>query len=164
MKFNLTLLITFVVSLLISCSEIEDEVDNNDTNSIGDFTVWNGDPILFEKLDGADPNDAENQDRITSDVWITRGNDGGQIYNIAKETIADSNNSPIGTEWAIGNIDDIESLTFSKFRSTVVEPKNVVGLDLVLHLIEEDVYLSIKFSSWSKKKNGGFAYTRSTSN
>ena len=95
-------------------------------------------------------------------MWITRRNDGGQIYNIAKENISDKNSSPVGTEWAIGSLDDIGSLNFTKFRSAVGSPKDVVGKNLVLHLIEDDIYLSVRFTSWSNGQKGGFSYTRST--
>ena len=144
---------------LISCSEVNDEP--NDTSS---SIIWNGSLITFEKSDGADPTAEANQDRLTSNVWITRGNNGGQIYNIAKENTSNKDNSPTGTAWAIGTLDQIESLSFNKFRVAVGNPKDVVGKDLVMHLIEDDIYLSVKFSSWSSGQKGGFAYSRSTSN
>ena len=103
-----------------------------------------------------------NQDRLTLNVWITRGNGGGQIYNAAISENADKVNSPVGTEWAIGNLDDVSSLSFGAFRATVTKPKNVVGKNLVVHLIKDDVYLSLKFTSWSGGKKGGFSYERST--
>ena len=31
--------------------------------------------------------------------------------------------SPIGTQWAVGSIDDVESLSFDDFRSAVGQPK-----------------------------------------
>ncbi len=151
-------LFLFLISSM-SCSEVNDEP--NDTSS---SIIWNGSLITFEKSDGADPTAEANQDRLTSNVWITRGNNGGQIYNIAKENTSNKDNSPIGTEWAIGTLDQIESLSFNKFRVAVGNPKDVVGKDLVLHLIEDDIYLSVKFSSWSSGQKGGFAYSRSTAN
>jgi hypothetical protein len=36
-----------------------------------------------------------------------------------------------------------------------------VGKDLVMHLIDDDIYLNIKFTSWSVGKKGGFSYERS---
>ena len=36
-------------------------------------TLWNGPAITFTKADGTDPTQATNQDRMTSHVWITRG-------------------------------------------------------------------------------------------
>ena len=151
-------LFLFLISSM-SCSEVNDEP--NDTSS---SIIWNGSLITFEKSDGADPTAEANQDRLTSNVWITRGNNGGQIYNIAKENTSNKDNSPTGTAWAIGTLDQIESLSFNKFRVAVGNPKDVVGKDLVMHLIEDDIYLSVKFSSWSSGQKGGFAYSRSTSN
>ena len=151
-------LFLFLISSM-SCSEVNDEP--NDTSS---SIIWNGSLITFEKSDGADPTAEANQDRLTSNVWITRGNNGGQIYNIAKENTSNKDNSPVGTAWAIGTLDQIESLSFNKFRVAVGNPKDVVGKDLVMHLIEDDIYLSVKFSSWSSGQKGGFAYSRSTSN
>ena len=103
MKKNIHLIILFLSAILIACSDNDDIIDNPPSS----FTVWSGNSINFEKLDGADPNLESNQDRITDNVWITRGNDGGQIYNIAKENSSDKNTSPIGTEWAVGSVDDL---------------------------------------------------------
>ena len=131
----------------------------------GTCPVWRGNTITFTKLDGADENIEANQDRITSNVWITRGNNGGNIYNIKKESgTSNSNerkyNSPIGTKWAVGTLDQIDSLTFKKFREAVGNPKDVVGKNLVMYLEDDDIYLSVKFTSWSQGKKGGFAYER----
>ena len=143
--------------IFLNCSK-DDDVPNDTTSSV----VWNGAIKSFEKKDGADPNNQINQDRLTSRVWITRGNNGGQIYNKAVEDSSDKSESPSGTEWSMGNINDIESLIFTSFRIAVGKPQDVVGKDLVLHLIEDDIYLSVKFTSWSGGKKGGFAYDRST--
>ena len=125
-------------------------------------TIWDGTKITFSKSDGANPNEEANQDRITNNVWITRANDGGQIYNIAKENSSNKTNSPIGTKWAIGSLDEIDNLTFDKFRATVGNPKDVVGKKLVMFLEEDNIYLSVIFTSWSEGKKGGFTYERST--
>ena len=117
--------------------------------------------VQFSKKDGADFSQESNQDRITSNVWITRGN-GGQIFNIAKENSANKANSPAGTLWAKGNVNNIDNLTFEPFRQAVGQPKAVVGSDLVLYLVDDDIYLSVKFTSWSQGKEGGFAYERSS--
>ena len=118
--------------------------------------------VTFVKADDADPMLEANQDRINDDVWITRNNEeGGQIFNIRTEALSDKNNSPAGTEWAVGTLSEgVENLTFDKFRATVGQPKNVVGQNLVLRLVDADVYLDVRFTSWSTGKNGGFAYTR----
>ena len=113
----------------------------------------------FIKQDEANPTDKNNQDSITANIIITRGNDGGQIFNIAQEKASDKYKSPIGTEWAIGTLDQIDSLTFESFRSAV-KPQFVIGWKLVMHLIEDDIYISVKFKSWSSgKKRGVFLWS-----
>ena len=123
--------------------------------------IWSGPMVQFSKEDNSDSSQESNQDRITSNVWITRGN-GGQIFNIAKENSANKANSPVGTSWAKGSIDNIDNLTFEPFRTAVGQPKAVVGSDLVLYLVDDDIYLSVKFTSWSQGQKGGFAYERSS--
>ena len=123
--------------------------------------IWSGPTVQFSKEDGSDSSQESNQDRITSNVWITRGN-GGQIFNIAKENSANKANSPAGTLWATGSIDNIDNMTFEPFRTAVGQPKAVVGSDLVLYLVDDDIYLSVKFTSWSQGQKGGFAYERSS--
>lgn len=125
-------------------------------------TVWSGELITFTKADGSDPNDESNQDRLTSNVWITRGNGGGQIYNAAVNSGANKELSPVGTEWAVGLLEDRATLTFENFRSAVTKPQEVVDTNLVVHLIEDDIYLSVVFTSWSVGQKGGFQYQRST--
>ena len=155
MKKLQIILYSALIVISISCSK-GDEVQGDTTNS----NVWDGPIISFSKADGADHTLESNQDRITSNVWITRGN-AGQIFNIAKENSADKEDSPIGTLWAKGTIDNIDNLTFTQFRM-IGQPKNIVGSDLVLHLVEDDIYLSVKFTSWSQGQKGGFAYQRSS--
>jgi len=126
------------------------------------FNIWSGPTITFTKGFGADPTQEIYQDRITDNVWITRGNSGREIYNAATESSATKGVSPAGTEWALGTTEDIKYLTFSPFRSAVGSPREVAGKDLVLHLIEDDVYLDVKFLSWSQQRTGSFSYERST--
>ena len=147
-----------VILTLISCSSDDEQVPVDTTSS----TIWKGTSITFSKADGADHNQASNQDRLTSNVWITRANDGGQIFNIVKESAANKNSSPAGTTWSIGSINEINSLSFTNFRAAVGKPKDVVGKNLVMHLVDDNIYLSVKFSSWSDGQKGGFAYSRST--
>ena len=128
----------------------------------GDPTIWTGERVEFVKADGADPELAENQDRITDSVWITRDNDGGQIYNAIERDSASKPASPVGTLWAVGTTDDLPDLTFAPFRTAVQKPRDVVGRDLVLFIVEEQIFIDVRFTSWSREKQGGFAYERST--
>lgn len=125
-------------------------------------TVWTGDVVNFSKANGADPALAANQDRITDKVWITRNNEGGQIYNRVLESTSDKDTSPLGTAWSEGALDDYASLTYTSFRTATGKPKNAVGKTYVVHLIEENIYLSVKLTSWSQGKAGGFGYERSS--
>jgi hypothetical protein len=138
------------------------ETNSNLSEGIPSIKIWSGALKTFVKGDEMDPKNQLNQDRITDNVWITRGNDGGQIYNVAKESNDNKTQSPIGTQWALGTLDKVNELNFKNFRAAVSSPKNVVGKDLVVHLTDDDIYLSIKFKSWSQGKKGGFSYERST--
>ena len=156
MKISKKLLLLFQLSIFfISCSK------EGTPNEISSSTIWNGPLKSFTKTYGSNASEETNQDRLTAKVWITRGNNGGQIYNAAQEDKSDKYKSPIGTEWAVGNINNLDKLIFYDFR-IAIQPKNIVGKDLVLHLIEEDIYLSVKFKSWSQGQKGGFSYERST--
>ncbi len=162
-----TIAYLFIFTLLFSCTsdstsdvitspDSGDEVDTGGDQGDGEDTT-----IIFTKLPGADASLEANQDRITDNVWITRGNNGGQIYNAKIESSADKNNSPLGTSWAIGTLDNKDALTFTPFRVAVDKPQNVVGKNLVLYLEEDDVYVSVEFKSWSSGQSGGFSYVRS---
>lgn len=149
----------------LGCSKDKDtETPNEGQNTYSEIaTVWKGSKFTFKKNDGADPSQADHQDRISDQVWLTRGNDGKQIFNIKKNSSANKTTSPEGTMWATGSIDNVANLQFFNFRSLGEgKPKSLVNKDLVLHLVDENIYLSVKFTSWSKDKKGGFAYERST--
>ncbi|MDB4643534.1 cadherin repeat domain-containing protein [Flavobacteriaceae bacterium] len=149
--------ITEDVNVTVSITDV-DEVE-------AVYTIWEGASMTFTKDDGGDPTNSSQQDHLTDNVKITRGNSGGQIYNIVSEAAAVKETSPADTEWSIGTIDQIDELTFETFRAaTNGTPKNVVGQDMVLHLVTDDIYISIRFTSWSTGKAGGFAYVRSTEN
>jgi hypothetical protein len=123
-------------------------------------TVWDG-PAFNYVQPAADPTQAANQDRITSDVWITRGSSQG-IFNAFDETSYAHNVSPAGTEWAYGDLPDFASLNYQDWEDwTGNNPLLTVGKDAVLHLISDDIYLSIRFNSFGGL-GGGFSYTRST--
>ena len=127
--------------------------------------IWSGPVTTFTKVDLADWTLADNQDIITNNVRITRANSMG-IFNIALETEYVKNSSPADTEWAFGTTSEINSLTFQDWQTAVESnPPEMVIKDMVLHLITDDVYIDIKFTSWSVGGNGGgFSYQRSTDN
>ena len=162
---NISLL--FSLLFVLSCSnDSPDDINNDDNNGgtpVTDYEVWTGANITFTKAPNTDAGQAANQDRITSNVAITRGTSGGQIFNAVSESDATKTISPRGTKWAVGDISDVESLSFSSFRSAVGKPKNnVVGKNLVMYIEADNVYLSVKFLSWASGQSGGFSYERST--
>ena len=161
---SLKLSLLFFLFLLTACSDSSssDEPDAPlPPEEIEDYVIWDGPITTFSKTSGADPTNSANQDNITPSVAITRGN-GGEIYNAVSESAAEKGVSPAGTRWAIGSVSNIQNLSFSSFRNTI-RPQDVVGEDLVLHITQEDVYLSVKFLSWEGNQNGGaFSYERST--
>lgn len=130
---------------------------------VSSFTLWEGATLTFTKPNGGDPTQSENQDRISDTVWLTRG-DEGILYNAVTEGTAINNSSPAGTEWAQGTFADLEMMEFTNFRSACPnnKPKNVVGIPMVVHLIQDDVYIEITITSWAQGKVGGFTYQRST--
>lgn len=130
---------------------------------VSTLTLWEGAPITFTKENGGDPTQSASQDRITDNVWLTRG-DEGILFNAVSESAANNNSSPAGTEWAAGTFADLEMMEFTNFRSACPgdKPKNVVGIPMVVHLIQDDVYIEITITSWAQGKVGGFTYQRST--
>jgi hypothetical protein len=123
-------------------------------------TIWTGPRITFSKATGANPNDPANQDQMTPAVSIARGNTMG-IYNARTET-GYSTGSPAGTAWAYGTTANLPNLTFRPWVEwNGSNPPSTVGRDAVVHLIAEDIYIDIRFTSWGVG-SGGFAYQRST--
>jgi len=147
--------------LFVSCGDDDDMT--TEAPPVDERIIWDGPSLSFEKEDGADFTMTANQDRITDQVIITRGNEGGQIFNIAVETESDEDDSPVGTLWALGAIANANTLAFDTFRNTI-EPQDVVGENLVMLLVEENIAIEVMFTSWTmgRTNGGGFAYTRST--
>lgn len=126
-------------------------------------TVWNGPLLTFTEVSGADPTLPANQDRLTTNVWITRGAIQG-IYNAALENgynKADYS-SPADTEWAYGALTNYASLHYTTWAAmSGKHPPSMVGKPAVVHLITDDIYLAVTFTSWGGS-SGGFSYQRST--
>lgn len=126
--------------------------------------IWTGPPTVFSKPAFADPDDPANQDRITSNVWLTRADTRG-IYNAQAETAYEADISPADTRWAYGTTAMLDSLAFSVWKDAVAaNPPTSVGQDMVLHLITDDIYLDVVFLSWGQRLGGGgsFSYQRAT--
>ena len=118
-------------------------------------TVWDGPTISFTKANYANPLLAENQDRLTANVWITRGSAQG-LFNANTESGFTHFVSPAGTEWANGSLENYATLSYTNWNhwATGVNPNPyaTVGVQAVLHLIPDDIYLSVRFTSWSRRR------------
>jgi len=133
------------------------------TPPAGAQEIWSGRTFVFEKTDYADWTQPANQDRLTDRVWITRADTQG-IFNIAVEDHYTSLVSPEDTEWATGDAVDWENLAFTAWQTWAAGyPPNTVGVDAVVHLITDDIYVDIRFESWTAQAmGGGFRYLRGT--
>jgi hypothetical protein len=125
-------------------------------------TVWNSakGTVTFTKQSNADWTQAANQDRISDSVWITRANN-QSLFNIRKES-AYVTNSPIGTLWAFGTTDSFATREYKSFVSlSGGNPQALIGKNLVLKLIAENIYLDFKLLSYGgSNSGGGFSYIR----
>lgn len=177
MKY-LTLITFLTLTTLYSCSKDEEEEEQNNDSSV--VPVDSTDSNSGQNADTADAveplcssgmihyakavssiePEQDFQDKISDKIWITRGA-GGQIFNFVSESEASKQTSPLGTLWAVGNLNDTTNLNFEPFRTAVGTPSAVVGKKLVMYLVEEKVYLAVEFTKWDSNKTGGFAYCRS---
>jgi hypothetical protein len=128
--------------------------------------IWNGPSITFTNVAGSDPAQAASQDQITPNIWLTRGSSEG-LYNAALESgYTKGSLSPVGTEWAYGELANHNSLIYQTWETWAggpfrPGPASTVGRDAVLHILPGDIYLGIQFTSWGGL-GGGFSYVRST--
>ncbi len=126
----------------------------------GNFSI-SGEAVNFTKADNADFNLEANQDRISNDVWITRGNTGG-LFNIVTDN--SYNTSATSIAWALGSTATADPNGYSADLKQVLGDgigRTIIGTTLSLHLVNEDRYFDVTVSSWTQGGNGGgFSYTR----
>jgi hypothetical protein len=137
-------------------------------------TVWDGETITFSKANNTDFTQEIHQDRITADVWLTRGNGGG-LFNIRDESYYYESVSPSYTLWAIGETSD-NDLVFDNFKDFYGPSGNKppINTQIVLKLTQgtshesDDIHIDLTFTTWTSGGSGqnggggGFSYTRST--
>jgi hypothetical protein len=146
------------------------------TAASADPAIWSGLTKSFTKLGFADYELPENQDWITPNVAITRGDTAG-IFNFAQEPFYESP-SPAGTLWAtdLNNPGKFISaanwaeLTFdtwvTAYGGSVVAGNNVAPStgpprNAVVHLLDDDIVLDLQFTQWGQRGGGGlFSYLR----
>lgn len=159
MKLNLIFTVVVLV-IFTSCKKESDEQEKIPEN------IWTGPFVEFSKDAEDDWTLASNQDKITDNVTFTRANKKA-IFNIANESsYSDDFGGPSDTEWAIGNIDDWESLEYSKWIEAVDgSPTDFLNQNMVVHLVTDDIYFSIIFTLWgggATNNSGALTYKRST--
>jgi hypothetical protein len=141
-------------------------------------TVWSGPTITFTKMgfDPTDTTDPLNQDRLTNNVWLTRGGSEG-IFNVApgREAAYIRYTSPADTQWATSVMSantgktiaaaNWAQLSFTDWAPSYGGPGSALGANItthnaVVHLLTDDIYLDLSFSFFTS--GGDFTYTRST--
>ena len=122
----------------LNTGETEAQAVTITNNGVSDLrwdssTDWNTlDSVTFIKDDYADWTLPENQDRVTDNVWITRG-DNMAIFNAFNEMFGWHPHGPDGVEWAIGTFEEIDTLIFD--TDFVMTLGHNVGTVLNLSLI-----------------------------
>lgn len=118
-------------------------------------TIWNGPRITRGNANGVD--------QITPNVGITRGGVQG-IYNNSQEGGFSHYFSPKDTEWADGTTANYNTLTYTDWNTWAKNihggPPGTIGVNAVVHLITDDIYIDIKFLTWAV--GGPYSYDRST--
>ncbi len=142
--------------------------------------VWTGPTITFTKTgaDTADTTDPLNQDRLTDNVWLTRGAVEG-MFNIAPghEDGYVRYTSPDDTLWATSVMPanngktisaalwQDQNLSFTTWAAAYGGPGSALGANItthnaVVHLLTDDIYLDLTFTHFTS--GGEYTYVRST--
>jgi hypothetical protein len=136
-------------------------------------TVWSGLTKTFTRTafsDGALP---ENQDALTPNVIFTRLGSGG-LVNFTSDAFYQGGISPLGTEWAtagvLGNSDKTiaatnwQNLAFTDwidaFGGSGTTGSGIPNQPAVVHLMTDNVYLDLEFTSWEPGHGAGYTYLR----
>jgi hypothetical protein len=120
--------------------------------------IWDGPIITFNHPDGVG---TSVQDQLTPGVSLTRDLSQG-LFNIAAEGAYTHFSSPEDTAWAYGSLADYSSLSYVNWEQwNGRHPPGMVGQPAVVHLISENIYLSLTFTSWGGP-GGSYSYDRST--
>jgi len=129
-------------------------------------TIWSGTNLTY-----VNPSPGSADVLIAGKVSLTRAG-AGALYNTNAESSA-SLLSPRDTMWAFGDLANFATLNYTNFGSfrgfTGPAAGNlsayITNKQMVVHLVNEDIYLGVKFIYWIKGARAGgsgFAYVRST--
>jgi hypothetical protein len=131
--------------------------------------VWSGLTFEFVKPDNQPP--PFSADAVTASVSLTRGSERG-LYNALLDS-GWNGSGPTGTEWATEINNPGATIEASNYAALDFMDQSwldayggggvafaIEGTDAVVHLIEEDVYLDLRFTHWQSGGGGGFVYLR----
>jgi hypothetical protein len=124
-------------------------------------TLWTGPNIKFTQSANS-----RSDVILAGKVVLTRS--GNQVlYNTAAGERSAGASSPADTLWAFGSLTNFSALKYQSLESIRAGANGnlaarILNQPMVMHLTNEDIYLSIKFTAWGEHDAGGFAYTRST--
>ncbi|HEV7926400.1 MAG TPA: Ig-like domain-containing protein [Verrucomicrobiae bacterium] len=139
-------------------------------------TIWNGPTTNFASTGAYNANIASTFDLITANVALARGPDGPLFNAKLESSYVASHGSPTNTTWALGSLSNLDTLiSDNSFKpwATVIggggDGKQLYtflpGQTYVVHLVSEDIYLSLTFDAWGSQTFTGnrlFSYTRTT--
>jgi len=124
-------------------------------------TLWTGPVVNWTKSTG-NPSDTI----LPGKVVLTRGSRDVLYNTAAGETFATIGaNSPLDTEWAFGTLANYASLTYQSMesmRSSGDIRDLILDQPMVMHIKNEDIYMSITFVDWGRFGSGTVSYNRST--
>jgi hypothetical protein len=135
--------------------------------SLSAQSVWSGLTYEFNRPDFAFPRP---QDAITPSVSLTR-NDTQGLYNAFLDS-GWNGSGPTGTQWATAITNPGKAITaanwaelqfgtwLAAYGGSGALGSEIVGKNAVIHLIDEEIYLDLRFTSWTQHGGGGFTYLR----
>jgi hypothetical protein len=119
-------------------------------------TLWTGPNINFTEAGNSDV-------ILAGKVALSRGSS-QWLYNTAAGETSAGTLSPTDTLWALGPTNNYLTLTYQTMDSLRNGDLGsvIVGQQMVLQLVNEQIYIPIQFSQWGEHGAGGFSYTRAT--
>jgi hypothetical protein len=124
-------------------------------------TLWTGPNIKFTQSANS-----KSDVILAGKVVLTRGSN-QVLYNTAAGEKFAGASSPADTQWAFGTLSNFSTLKYQSLESIRAGANHnlaarILNQPMVMHLTNEDIYLSVRFTAWGQQRAGGFAYTRST--
>jgi hypothetical protein len=117
--------------------------------------------VPFTKPNSAYWHLPENRDFITPTCELTRQNNGG-LFNYVTQSSWNNNTSNSNIEYALGDYNNhgswgtsLQAILGSGFGNSIT-----TAGPITIHIIDDDLYFELDFTSWSSGQQGGFSYTR----